>query len=228
MTTEKFSRRSFVPSSLQALRMRFFLSIPVLSLLLLTNADLSQSQDLPDVSLEAAQDSVEDQRANLQLIALPTPDGVILRWSPTTPRAWHFANTTGYIVERFSKERALGDVLRQGGVDIDSLLTPRTSSSDENTQTVDGQILGDLLLSGDLASQDSADVRQRLLDSGILPADINQIMPMLRGQNRMEDIIKNLFASGYQPIVSEPLQPWSPDEWALKSTAPLQKTGMRP
>lgn len=228
--------RSLSPlSSPQASRMRFLLSILFLPVLLVANVDVSRSQDLLELPVEsqpteqtserdespgAPQDSIESQPSNLQVIASPSADGVILRWAPTTPQAWHFANTTGYIVERFSVEDALTDVLRQRADELDSLLTPRSLSTGENRRTIDGQILGELLFSGDLANQDSADVRQRLLDAGILPDDVDQVMSMLSEQDRADDtidrMIDDLFASGYQRIVSEPLRPWSPEEWGAQ------------
>ncbi len=43
---------------------------------------------------------VEEVKPAIKVIARPLSDSIILRWAPTTPTAWEYANRYGYVVER--------------------------------------------------------------------------------------------------------------------------------
>ncbi|WP_022835499.1 fibronectin type III domain-containing protein [Salisaeta longa] len=134
----------------------------------------------------------------LRVLAKAAADSVILRWAPTSARAWRHGNAVGYVVER----------LRVGARVVDSLGVERLRDNlPADGEPVDEAAVLRVLESINLADVDTAAVRR-----GLRAANVPRIL--------IDDLLRRLQADvtlarpeDFRPVVADTLRPWPLATW---------------
>ena len=160
--------------------------------------------------------NVDTTAISLQLIATVTDRGVVLRWAPSTARAWVFANDVGYVVERAEEE-----IVDIGAEEVDAIIDELDLDEPLDAAGVDAMQL--LRLLSRARPGQNAQERSTLIgmmeNAGV---DALSTIEELRADGVIDDLARVLETGKptvYRPVAADTLRPWTLSEWGARIDA---------